>query len=242
MTKEDLKIIRSIDPEQADLIETDIKESYEPTRKVKFANFINTILYYLGFLIGITIFQAMTSMTYHTERKFTKAGLISFLGLNIFFFLYFGEDLRYAKYYVKKLEKSKYPHNFEKIKKGLEKVSKLSREDLEILKDKMLTTIATPNVSKYETLGIVYGSSVKSANFFKDISAATKSVGGGKILAYKSLMNQTRNDALSDLVKNSIKEFDNCDLICNVRLENVQISGTSSEILAYGTAIKIIKK
>ncbi len=91
-----------------------------------------------------------------------------------------------------------------------------------------------------ETLGLVKGSTVKVKWFGKDILAGLRSLIGGEVKEYTELLTEAREDALQRMIKEAEKL--NADAVINVRLSTSAISDMTSEMLAYGTAVKIKNK
>ncbi|CEG11956.1 conserved hypothetical protein [groundwater metagenome] len=91
-----------------------------------------------------------------------------------------------------------------------------------------------------ETLGLVKGSMVKAKWFGKDILAGLRNLVGGEVKEYTELLTEAREDALERMIKEAEKL--NADAVINVRLSTSAISDMASEMLAYGTAVKIKSK
>lgn len=102
----------------------------------------------------------------------------------------------------------------------------------------IITTIETiPNKQITESLGIARGSTVRARNIGRDIFAGLKNIIGGEIEEYTKLQAQSREQALQRMVKDA--ERLGADAIVNVRLTTSMVMQGASEILAYGTAVKI---
>lgn len=102
----------------------------------------------------------------------------------------------------------------------------------------IITTTATiPNKEIIEILGIARGSTVRSRSFGRDIFAALKSIVGGEIEEYTKLQAQSREQAMARMIKDA--ENLGADAIVNIRLTTSMVMQGSSEILAYGTAVKL---
>ena len=69
----------------------------------------------------------------------------------------------------------------------------------------------------------------------KDIAAGLKSIVGGEIKSYSSMLAEARTQAL-DRMSAHASEL-GADTVVNVRLTTSQIMGNAAEILAYGTAV-----
>lgn len=89
---------------------------------------------------------------------------------------------------------------------------------------------------------LVIGSTVVSIDYFKLVLAGIKSIFGGRLKSYESLVDRARREAILRMKE----EGCGFSMILNIRIETSTISrGTrnkgvgSIEVLAYGTAIKV---
>lgn len=102
----------------------------------------------------------------------------------------------------------------------------------------IITTIETvPNKEITESLGIARGSTVRARNIGRDIFAGLKNIVGGEIEEYTKLQAQSREQALQRMVNDA--ERLGADAVINVRLTTSMVMQGASEILAYGTAVKL---
>ena len=99
------------------------------------------------------------------------------------------------------------------------------------------TTENIPNKKIVETLGICRGSTVRARNVGRDIFAGLKNIIGGEIQEYTKLQAQSREQALERMIDDAEKSGANA--IVNVRFTTSMVMQGASEILAYGTAVKI---
>lgn len=99
------------------------------------------------------------------------------------------------------------------------------------------TTESIPNKEISEVLGISRGSTVRARNIGRDIFAGLKNIVGGEIEEYTKLQAFAREQAMERMV-NDAKRL-NADAIVNVRFATSMIMQGASEILAYGTAVKL---
>ena len=88
-----------------------------------------------------------------------------------------------------------------------------------------------------KTLGIARGNTVRARNVARDIWAGLKNVVGGEISEYTRLQAQAREQAISRMIDNA-KTMD-ADAVINVRITTSMIMQGCSEIMAYGTAVKL---
>ena len=89
-----------------------------------------------------------------------------------------------------------------------------------------------------ETLGLVRGSTVRSRNFGRDFFAGIKNIIGGEISEYTKLLADSREQAMERMIDDAQRL--NADAIINVRFTTSAVMQGSSEILAYGTAVKFV--
>ncbi|MFK8101841.1 MAG: YbjQ family protein [Saprospiraceae bacterium] len=101
--------------------------------------------------------------------------------------------------------------------------------------------ISTTNfVSGYEiieVLDIARGSTVRARNIGRDIFAGLKNIIGGEITEYTRLLAEAREDALERMINDGHSL--GADAIINVRFTTSAVMAGCSEILAYGTAVKL---
>jgi uncharacterized protein YbjQ (UPF0145 family) len=88
-----------------------------------------------------------------------------------------------------------------------------------------------------ETKGQVFGLVVRSRGFSGNLIAGLRSLGGGEIKEYTSLLEDTRRQALDRLVKNATLMGGNA--VISMRFDSSELAGTMSEIVAYGTAVVV---
>ncbi len=101
-----------------------------------------------------------------------------------------------------------------------------------------MIVVTTPYLSGHrivESKGMVFGLVVRSRGLGGNIMAGLRSLGGGEIHEYTSLLEDTRRQALDRLVRNGTLVGANA--IISMRYDSSELSGTMSEIVAYGTAV-----
>lgn len=100
----------------------------------------------------------------------------------------------------------------------------------------------TDHIAGYEiteTLDIARGSTVRARNLGRDIFAGLKNLVGGEIQEYTQLMAEAREQAIARMEADA--EELGADAVINVRFMTAMVMQGASEILAYGTAVKIQK-
>ncbi len=88
-----------------------------------------------------------------------------------------------------------------------------------------------------ETKGQVFGLVVRSRGFSGNLIAGLRSLGGGEIKEYTSLLEDTRRQALDRLVKNATMMGGNA--VVSMRFDSSEMATTMTEIVAYGTAVVV---
>ena len=90
---------------------------------------------------------------------------------------------------------------------------------------------------------LVTGSVVISIDYFKKAASALRSLVGGPVKSYESLLDRAKREAILRLKESC----PGADEVINLRLETMPLAGsqrnqiTSVEVLAYGTAIYYMK-
>ena len=88
-----------------------------------------------------------------------------------------------------------------------------------------------------ETRGQVFGLVVRSRGLGGNIMAGLRSIGGGEIHEYTSLLEDTRRQAIDRMVQNATMMGGNA--VISMRFDSSELAGTMSEIVAYGTAVVV---
>lgn len=101
----------------------------------------------------------------------------------------------------------------------------------------IVTTNDVPGKTVVETVGLVQGSTVQSKHVGRDIGASLKTLVGGEIKGYSSLMREARNEALERMKQEAEKLGANA--VVGMRYQTSQIMQAASEVIAYGTAVKV---
>lgn len=102
----------------------------------------------------------------------------------------------------------------------------------------ILTTLAgVPGRNVRESLGVVEGSCVQSKHIGHDIFAGLKTIVGGEIASYTELMSEARKKAIGRL--EGAATAMGADAVVNIRFASANIMAGASEILVYGTAVKL---
>lgn len=89
-----------------------------------------------------------------------------------------------------------------------------------------------------EALGIVKGTTVQSKNFGKDFMSGMKTLVGGEITDYTEMLNEARQIATKRMVDEAMEL--GADAVINVRFASSSMMQSAAEVVAYGTAVKIL--
>jgi uncharacterized protein YbjQ (UPF0145 family) len=98
----------------------------------------------------------------------------------------------------------------------------------------------TPYVAGHrvvETKGQVFGLVVRSRGLGGNLVASLRSIAGGEIHEYTSLLEDTRRQAIDRMVQNATLVGANA--VLSFRFDSSELAGTMSEIVAYGTAVVV---
>ncbi|MDE2303196.1 MAG: heavy metal-binding domain-containing protein [Sphingomonadales bacterium] len=88
-----------------------------------------------------------------------------------------------------------------------------------------------------ETLGQVFGVVVRSRGLGGNVMAGLRSLGGGEIKEYTALVEDTRRHAIDRMVANATAM--GADAVVMMRFDSGEIGQTMSEVVAYGTAVRV---
>ena len=99
------------------------------------------------------------------------------------------------------------------------------------------TSNEIPDKKVVKVLGIVKGNTVRARNIGRDIGAGLKSIVGGEVKTYTKMTIQAREEAYNRMVNNASSL--GADAIIGVRFMTSMVMAGASEMLAYGTAVKL---
>ena len=94
-----------------------------------------------------------------------------------------------------------------------------------------------PGKKIVKVLGSVKGSTVRARNIGRDIGAGLKSIIGGEVKTYTDMTMNARDEAYNRMVNEALDM--KADAIIGVRFTTSMVMQGASEMLAYGTAVKI---
>ncbi len=88
-----------------------------------------------------------------------------------------------------------------------------------------------------ETIGVVRGNAARARGLGYDIMAGFRNIFGGAVPEYSRLITETRDEATANMI--AAAQAQGADGIVAVRYTTSMIATGISEILAYGTAVKL---
>ncbi|MCL0071711.1 YbjQ family protein [Peptococcaceae bacterium] len=91
-----------------------------------------------------------------------------------------------------------------------------------------------------ETIGLVKGNTIRARHVGRDILAGLRSLIGGEIGEYTEMLAESRKQAIDRMIADAKSK--GADGIVAVRLTTSAIMQGTSELLAYGTAVKLREK
>jgi uncharacterized protein YbjQ (UPF0145 family) len=100
--------------------------------------------------------------------------------------------------------------------------------------------VTTPYLTGYrivEAKGQIFGLVVRSRGLAGNLAAFFRSLVGGEIHEYTSLLEDTRRQAMDRMVQNATVIGANA--ILSFRFDSSELGGSMSEIVAYGTAVVV---
>jgi uncharacterized protein YbjQ (UPF0145 family) len=99
------------------------------------------------------------------------------------------------------------------------------------------TSNDVPDKAISEVIGIVKGNTVRARNIGRDIGAGLKSIVGGEVKTYTDMTTSARDEAYNRMVNEALDQ--GADAVIGVRFTTSMIMQGASEMLAYGTAVKL---
>jgi len=109
------------------------------------------------------------------------------------------------------------------------------------MSDFFLTTQNNPTGHRIvENFGLVRGNTIRTKHIGRDIMAGFKTLVGGEIKSYTSMLNEAREEALMRMQEDAKNKGANA--VIGVRFSTSAVLQGAAELLAYGTAVKLEKE
>ena len=100
----------------------------------------------------------------------------------------------------------------------------------------------TPEVAGYKitkSIDLVTGNMVQSKHIGRDIMAGLKTIIGGEVVGYTEMLVEAREKATQRMIEQA--ESKGANAVVNVRFTTSAIAAGMSELLAYGTAVLVVR-
>ncbi len=101
------------------------------------------------------------------------------------------------------------------------------------------TTNDLPGYRVVEVLGLVRGITVRSRSVVGTIGGALQSLVGGNLSLFTTLAETSRQEALDLMIKHA--EEHGANAVIGMRYDSNEITDGITEMLAYGTAVRVEK-
>jgi uncharacterized protein YbjQ (UPF0145 family) len=101
----------------------------------------------------------------------------------------------------------------------------------------MTTSLEIPGLRITQNLGICYGLVVRSMGFAGSVTASFRALRRGEISEYTKLLEDSRRHAIDRMLDNA--QLMGAEAIVAVRFDSSEIGQQFTEIVAYGTAVKV---
>ncbi len=90
-----------------------------------------------------------------------------------------------------------------------------------------------------DTVGLVRGSAIRTRHVFTDFGEWMRNLVGAELLHYTKMMAETREQALDRMCEHA--RHLGADAIVCVRFTTCSIAAGASEMLVYGTAVRLVE-
>lgn len=102
------------------------------------------------------------------------------------------------------------------------------------------TSISLEGYQVTKNLGIVRGITVRSRSILGSMAGGLQTIFGGRISIYISLCEKTREEAYQHMIQHA--EEKGANAIINMRYDANEVMNGVTEVLAYGTAVRVERK
>ena len=101
----------------------------------------------------------------------------------------------------------------------------------------MTTGLELPGYRVTDNLGVCYGLVVRSMGLVGGIASSVKAMRRGEVSQYTQLLEESRRHAIDRMVENA--SLMGAEGLIAVRFDSSEIGQQLTEIVAYGTAVKL---
>ena len=99
------------------------------------------------------------------------------------------------------------------------------------------TALELPGLTVQQNLGVAFGLVVRSMGLARGISASLRALRQGEVHEYTSLLEDSRRHAVDRMIENA--RLLGANAIVSMRFDSSEIGQQFTEIVAYGTAVKV---
>ena len=104
----------------------------------------------------------------------------------------------------------------------------------------IVTTSEIPGSSVTEALGLVRGTTVRTRHFGNDIMGFMKGLVGGEVHEYTKVVAEAREEAIDRMKAEAFALGANA--ILGFRFATSEVAKSAAEVVAYGTAVKLVAR
>jgi uncharacterized protein YbjQ (UPF0145 family) len=101
------------------------------------------------------------------------------------------------------------------------------------------TSIALDGYRVVRNLGVVRGITVRSRSVLGNLAGGLQTLLGGQISVYIDLCEKTREEAFQYMMQHAAERGANA--VINVRYDANEVMSGVTEVLAYGTAVEVVR-
>lgn len=104
----------------------------------------------------------------------------------------------------------------------------------------IITTHEIPGAEVTETLGLVRGTTVRSRHFGSTFIGAMKGFVGGEVHEFTKVVAEAREEAIDRMKAEAFAL--GADAIIGFRFATSEVAKNAAEVVAYGTAVRIVNE
>jgi uncharacterized protein YbjQ (UPF0145 family) len=117
----------------------------------------------------------------------------------------------------------------------------MQEDNIQQMSDSMITqAFELPGYKVVKNIGVVRGIIVRSRNIFGNIAAGIQSLFGGNITILTELCEKARMDAYKEMIEHAT--INGANAIIGVRYDATELMDGITEVLCYGTAVRVEEK
>jgi len=102
------------------------------------------------------------------------------------------------------------------------------------------SALELPGYEIVENIGVVRGIVVRSNNLFGSLFGGLRSLLGGNIEVFSRMCDEARSHAFQEMIRHASERGANA--VVGFRYDATELSAGITEVLAYGTAVKVVPR